>query len=68
MRHGGGIVAVYSEELILRALQDIGYPASEARRFANDGCWEVQIPGKTDFAYMPFDALQIFNQALGLTV
>lgn len=67
MRHGGGIVAVYNEDLILRALQDIGYPASEARRFANDGCWEVQIPGKTDFAYMPFDALQIFNQALGLT-
>ena len=32
----------------------------EALRFANDGCWEVQIPGKTCFSYVPFDALAIF--------
>lgn len=64
MRHGGGIVAVYNEDLILQALKKLGYPTEEARAFANDGCWEVQIPGKTDFAYMPFDALQIFNQIL----
>ena len=25
--------------------------------FANDGCWEVQIPGKTCFGYFPFDGL-----------
>ncbi len=65
MRHGGGIVAIYNEELILRAFKSLGYPEKEARGFTNDGCWEVQIPGKTDFAYMPFDALQIFNQVLG---
>lgn len=67
MRHGGGVVAVYNEELILRSLKDIGYSDTEARCFANDGCWEVQIPGKTDFAYMPFDALQIFNGVIGIT-
>lgn len=67
MRHGGGIVAVYNEDLILQALENLGYPLEEARTFANDGCWEVQIPGKTDFAYMPFDALQLFNQALGIS-
>ena len=66
MRHGGGIVAVYNEDLILRALKNEGYPESEARTFANDGCWEIQIPGKTDFAYMPFDALQVFNRVLGV--
>lgn len=66
MRHGGGVVAVYNEELILRALQNEGYPLDEACTFANDGCWEVQIPGKTDFGYIPFDALQIFNEVLGL--
>ena len=66
MRHGGGIVAVYNEDLILRALKNEGYPESEARSFANDGCWEIQIPGKTDFAYMPFDALQVFNRVLGV--
>ena len=67
MKHGGGVVAVYNEDLILRALQNLGYPEQEARCFANDGCWEVQIPGKTNFSYMPFDALQILNKVLGVT-
>lgn len=67
MRHGGGIVAIYNEELILQALNAIGYSAKEARGFANDGCWEVQIPGKTNFSYVPFDALQIFNKVIGIT-
>ncbi|MCH5183554.1 MAG: hypothetical protein J1E00_05180 [Oscillospiraceae bacterium] len=66
MRHGGGIVAVYNEELVLRALAREGYAPAEAVHFANDGCWEVQIPGKTMFRYMPFDALQLLNRALGL--
>ncbi len=66
MRHGGGIVAVYNEELILRALDSLGYPKKESRCFANDGCWEIQIPGKTDFTYLPFDALGIFNEVIGL--
>ena len=59
MRHGGGVVAVYNEPLIIDALVDFGYPLDEARRFANDGCWEVQVPGKTLFSYYPFDSLQI---------
>lgn len=66
MRHGGGIVAIYNEDLVLQALANEGYEEKEARRFANDGCWEVQIPGKTNFSYHPFDGLQIFNKALGL--
>lgn len=66
MRHGGGIVAVYNEELVLRALANEGYAPKEAAHFANDGCWEVQIPGKTMFRYMPFDALQLLNRVLGL--
>jgi len=59
MRHGGGVVAVYNEELIINAMVDAGYPLGEARGFANDGCWEVIIPGKTNFSYVPFDALQL---------
>ncbi len=61
MRQGGGILAVYNEDLVLRALEGYGYAPVEARRFANDGCWEVQIPGKTYFTYSPFDALQILQ-------
>ena len=66
MRHGGAIVAIYNEPLILRALEKEGYCTTEARRFANDGCWEIQIPGKTNFSYSPFDGLQILNQLLNI--
>lgn len=66
MRHGGGIVAVYNEPLVLRAMEYAGYDPVEARRFANDGCWEVQVPGATDFGYLPFDGLQLLDKTLGL--
>ena len=61
-RYGGGILAVYNEDLVINALVKDGYNEREARRFANDGCWEVQIPGKTYFIYSPFDSLQILQK------
>lgn len=61
MRHGGGVLAIYNEELILEALTRYGYELTEARKFANDGCWEVQVPGKTNFGYCPFDGLAILQ-------
>jgi pyruvate-formate lyase len=67
IRHGGGVIAVYNEALVLEALDRIGYDKAEARSFANDGCWEVQIPGKTCFSYVPFDSLRILlNDTLHL--
>lgn len=63
IRYGGGVLAVYNEDLIIKSLVDYGYELSEARKFANDGCWEVQIPGKTFFSYIPFDSLQILQQS-----
>lgn len=62
LRYGGGVLAVYNEDLILDALVRDGYDPVEARSFANDGCWEVQIPGKTFFCYIPFDALALLQQ------
>lgn len=67
IRHGGGVVAVYNEPLVIQSLTDFGYSLEEARRFANDGCWEVQVPGKTNFAYCPMDFLLPFQrEVLGL--
>ena len=63
MRHGGGVLAIYNEDLVLEALTKYGYPLTEARQFANDGCWEVQIPGRTNFIYCPFDGLGILHHA-----
>ena len=62
IRFGGGIIAVYNEDLIVESLTDYGYSLTEARKFANDGCWEIQIPGKTYFTYQPFDSLKILQQ------
>lgn len=62
VRHGGGIVAVYNEELILDSLVEFGYSLQEARQFANDGCWEVQVPGKTSFSYAPFDGFGLLQR------
>ena len=65
-RLGGGIIAVYNDDRIIPNLVNFGYPLTEARNFANDGCWEILIPGKTCFSYLPFDALKILQDVLGL--
>jgi formate C-acetyltransferase len=66
-RLGGGIIAIYNEDRIVPTLTAFGYPIEEARNFANDGCWEVLIPGKTSFGYQPFDVLLLLQEALGLS-
>lgn len=65
-RHGGGIVALYNEEVVIEALVKFGYPVEEARRFSNDGCWEAIIPGKTNFSYVAQDSLYLMQTVLGL--
>lgn len=68
IRHGGGVIAAYCEPIVLDSFVREGYSPEEARHFANDGCWEVQVPGKTNFSYVPFDALQILlNDTLRLS-
>ena len=62
MRYGGGILAVYNEDKVIEALVKDGYEEKEARKFANDGCWEAQIPGKTYFMYTPIDTLQLLQK------
>ena len=61
MRHGNGIIAVYNEDIVIKALENDGYTLKEARGFANDGCWEVMLPGQTYFGYTPFDALAVLQ-------
>ncbi len=67
-RLGGGIIAVYNDDRIIPNLVNFGYPLDEARNYANDGCWEVLVPGKTSFGYQPFDALLLLQEVLGLSV
>lgn len=62
IRHGSGVVAMYNEDLVIDSLVGFGYDIREARKFANDGCWEVQIPGKTRFSYRPMDLYGMFQR------
>lgn len=61
-RLGGGLIAVYNDDVVIDALVRFGYAPHEACRYANDGCWEVQIPGKTNFRYWPWDVLADFQR------
>jgi formate C-acetyltransferase len=65
-RRGGGIVSIYNEDLVIRALTGFGLPLVDARDFTNDGCWEVLVPGRSAFTYAPFDALHLLQDAIGL--
>ena len=61
MRYGGGAVAVYNDTTVIAGLEKFGYPHADAVEYANDGCWEVQVPGRTRFGYNPFDMLGLFH-------
>ena len=61
-RHGGGVVAVYNDDVCIKAMEHAGYHLNEARSYANDGCWEIQVPGATNFGYFPVDTLLLFNR------
>ena len=62
VRYGGGIIAFYNEDLIISSLQKVGFSLSDARGFANDGCWEVQLPGNTYFNYLAIDAYSVLTK------
>jgi formate C-acetyltransferase len=47
IRHGGGLPAFFSDEVIVPALTNIGVPIEDARDYAIAGCSEAVIPGKS---------------------
>lgn len=65
-RLGGGIVSIYNEDVIIPSMVKFGYSLEDARSFANDGCWEIIVPGKTAFSYYPFDMLLCLQETIGL--
>jgi len=59
---GGGVVAMYNDAVCVASLVKAGIPLAAAHGFANDGCWEIQVPGETNFSYHPIDLLRILNR------
>ena len=59
---GGGVVALYNDAVCVSSLMKAGISLAAARGFANDGCWEIQVPGETHFTYHPVDLLRLLNR------
>ena len=51
LKHGGGMPALFNDEALVPALEGLGIPTPDARDYTNDGCWEVIIPGRTNFVF-----------------
>jgi formate C-acetyltransferase len=51
LKAGGGMPALFNDEALVPALERLGIPTPDARDYTNDGCWEVIIPGRTNFVF-----------------
>lgn len=64
LKEGGGMPALFNDEQIIPALERIGIPTPDARDYTNDGCWEVIIPGRTDFNFTRLSMMLCLEWAL----
>lgn len=51
LKAGGGMPAIFNDGEIVPSLERIGIATPDARDYTNDGCWEVILPGRTDFRF-----------------
>ncbi len=65
LKEGGGMPALFNDEALVPALERIGIPTPDARDYTNDGCWEVIVPGRTDFRFQRLSAMLCLERALG---
>jgi len=64
LKDGGGMPALFNDEALVPALEQLGIPTREARDYTNDGCWEVIIPGGTDFVFQRLSLMLCLEWAL----
>lgn len=64
LKEGGGMPALFNDEAIIPALERIGIPTPDARDYTNDGCWEIIIPGRTDFRFQRLSLMLCLEWAL----
>jgi hypothetical protein len=72
MRSNAGAPALYNDEIFVPALAKAGIPIEDARDYANDGCWETTVCGKTQFTYYTFSAAKsvewVLTRGVGLPI
>ena len=64
IREGGGMPAIFSDEVFVPALEAMGIPREDALDYTNDGCWETIVPGRTEFRFTRFGFLRCLEWAL----
>ncbi len=64
LKDGGGMPAIFNDGALVPALERIGIPTPDARDYTNDGCWEVIIPGRTDFRFQRISVMLALEYAL----
>jgi len=64
LKDGGGMPALFNDEALISSLERIGIPTPDARDYTNDGCWEVIIPGRTDFKFQRLSMMLCLEWAL----
>lgn len=64
LKTGGGMPAIYNDEVIIKAYARFGIDEKDARDYANNGCWEVILPGRTDFFFIKLNALKCLEWSL----
>jgi len=64
LKDGGGMPAIFNDECLVPALVGIGIPRPDALDYTNDGCWEVIIPGRTDFRFQRLSMMLCLEWAL----
>jgi len=64
LKRGGGMPALFNDEALVPALEGLGFPRGDALDYTNDGCWEVIIPGRTDFRFQRLSLMLCLERAL----
>lgn len=64
LKTGGGLPCLYNDETIIKAYTHFGVEIESARDYANNGCWECLLPGKTDFYFTKLNTLKCLEWAL----
>lgn len=64
LKTGGGLPALYNDETVIKGYTHFGVDIKDARDYANNGCWECLLPGKTDFYFTKLNALKCMEWAL----
>lgn len=64
LKTGGGLPALYNDDTVIKGYTHFGVDIKDARDYANNGCWECLLPGKTDFYFTKMNTLKCLEWAL----